>query len=109
MKDKAMIIGLLVISTLLGAVGQFFFKYSFADRGSFAALMLVGLLSYALSTVIYLFVLSRVHLSWAYSMGGISYVFAVLLAYIILMEKVPPLRWVGVLAIAVGVVLIGFS
>jgi uncharacterized membrane protein len=109
MKGKTTIICLLIASTLLGAVGQFFFKYSFSSSGSFAAFMLIGLLSYALSTAIYLSVLSRVHLSWAYSMGGISYVFAVLLAYIVLMEQVPPLRWAGVVAIALGVVLIGLS
>lgn len=109
MTHKARLIGLLVVSTLLGAVGQFYFKYAFSDQGSFAAFLLVGLLSYALSTAVYFLVLSRVHLSWAYSMGGISYVFAVLLAHTVLMEHVPPLRWAGVLVIAVGVVLIGFS
>ena len=109
MTDKAKIIGLLVISTLLGAVGQFYFKYSFANRGDFAVLMLVGLASYALSTLIYLFVLSRVHLSFAYSMGGLSYIFAVILAALFLNESVPLLRWAGVITIAIGVVFIGLS
>lgn len=50
-----------------------------------------------------------VHLSWAYSMGGLSYIFAVLLAHLALGESVPFLRWVGVLVIAVGVAMIGLS
>ena len=107
--DKTRSIGMLLASTLLGAVGQFFFKYAFVNHGSFAILLLIGLLSYAVSTAVYLYVLSRVHLSWAYSVGGISYVFAVVLAYLVLSENIPPLRWVGVLVIAIGVVLIGAS
>ena len=67
---------MLFVSTMLGAVGQFFFKYSFMDVGSFVVLLMIGLLSYAISTIVYFYVLSRVHLSWAYSLGGISYVFA---------------------------------
>ena len=109
MGEKARNLTMLFVSTMLGAVGQFFFKYSFLNAGSFAVLLLIGLLSYAASTAVYFYVLSRVHLSWAYSVGGLSYVFAVLLAYLILSENIPPLRWAGVLVIALGVVLIGIS
>jgi uncharacterized membrane protein len=108
-EGKLRIIGMLLISTLLGAIGQFFFKYSFLNGISFMLFMLMGLISYAVSTAVYFYVLSWVHLSWAYSIGGISYVFAVVLAHFVLLESVPPLRWVGVLVISIGVVLIGFS
>ena len=83
--EKSKSIGLLVVSTLLGAMGQLFFKYSFVNAGSFLILLLIGILAYAASTAVYFYVLSRVHLSWAYSVGGISYVFAVLLAVQVLM------------------------
>ena len=109
MGEKARNLAMLFVSTMLGAVGQFFFKYSFIDTGSFVVLLMIGLLSYAISTVVYFYVLSRVHLSWAYSLGGISYVFAVLLAHFILIEDIPLLRWVGVIVITIGVVLIGAS
>ncbi len=75
----------------------------------FMVLLAVGIVSYLFSTVIYFYVLSRVHLSFAYSMGGLSYIFAVILAALFLNESVPFLRWVGVLTIAFGVVLIGLS
>lgn len=100
---------MLFASATLGAVGQFFFKYAFVNQSSFIMLLIIGLLSYAASTVVYLYVLSRVHLSWAYGVSGLSYILAVVLAYLALSEKVPPLRWAGVLVIAIGVVLIGAS
>jgi drug/metabolite transporter (DMT)-like permease len=99
----------LLCSTFLGALGQFFFKGAFDSTGLFAELLAIGLISYIFSTVFYFYVLSRTHLSWAYSIGGLSYIFAVLLARFALSESVPPLRWVGVLVITVGVVLIGLS
>lgn len=98
----------LVISTALGATGQFLFKYAFLD-GSLLITLLLGLCAYAISTGIYFYVLSRVHLSWAYALGGMSYILTVLLAATALNESVPPLRWLGVLMIAFGVVLVGIS
>lgn len=107
--ERARNVGLLTVSTLLGAIGQFFFKYSFINAGNFMILLSIGLLSYIISTIVYFYVLSRVHLSWAYSIGGLSYIFAVLLAHFILLERIPLLRWVGVFVIVIGVALIGIS
>ena len=55
----------------------------------------------------YFYVLSRAHLTWVYGIGGLAYIFAVILANFI--ETVPLLRWVGVIVITIGVALIGFS
>jgi len=98
---------MLVVSTFLGGAGQLLFKYAFLNQVIYA--LVLGLLAYGVSTIIYLFVLSRVHLSWAYSLGGMSYVFAAIFAAAILTENVPILRWVGVGVIVVGVALIGIS
>lgn len=109
MKEKSANISMLVFSTLLGATGQFFFKYAFMEGALFAELLAIGIAAYLVSTVTYFYVLSRVHLSFAYSMGGLSYIFAVVLAALFLGENVPLLRWAGVLVIAAGVLLIGLS
>jgi uncharacterized membrane protein len=109
MKDsKKISIGLLVISTILGGLGQFLFKYAFLDK-MLALTLAAGLGAYAISTAIYFYVLSRVHLSWAYAITGISYIVAVIFAATLLMENVSPLRWAGVLIIAFGVLLVGLS
>lgn len=108
-RDKIDALALLVVSTLLGAIGQFLFKLSFTVAGEFLYILALGVLLYVIATVIYLFVLSRTHLSWAYSLVGLSYIFAVLLAYLFLGENIPVLRWAGVLVIFSGVLLIGLS
>ena len=69
----------------------------------------VGLLAYGISTIVYFYVLSRVHLSWAYTIGGMGYVIAIVLAAVVLGEPVSALRWAGILVITLGVVLIGLS
>jgi uncharacterized membrane protein len=109
MKSKWKYIAMLFLSTTLAALGQLYFKESLSVSGILIPPLGVGLLAYALSTMIYLVVLSRAHLSWTYGIGGLSYVMATILATTILSESVPPLRWLGVFVIFIGVILIGFS
>jgi len=99
------------LSTFLGAVGQIFFKIGVVSSTSLFLVfyVLVGILAYALSTLAYFYVLSRTHLSWAYSFGGLSYIFASVMALLFLSEQVPGLRWVGIGIIALGTFLIGIS
>jgi uncharacterized membrane protein len=108
-KDRKLVYALLSIcSTTLGGVGQFLFKLSFSD-GSIILTLGLGIGSYLVSTAIYFYVLSRVHLSWAYGLSGLSYILAVFLSASVLGEAVSMLRWAGVLVIALGVVLVGLS
>ncbi len=97
----------IVIAAFLGAVGQIIFKYS-VTGGLNAPLILTGIAVYMASTSIYITVLSRTHLSWAYSLGGLSYIFAVFFAAVFLHEAVGA-RWIGVGLIAVGAALVGMS
>lgn len=108
-KRKAL--SFLAVSTLLGATGQLLFKFSFqfGFSSTFAFYMGLGLFAYVASTVFYFYVLSRMHLSWTYSISGISYVIAVVLAAALLQEYIPPIRWVGVLIVTAGIFLIGVS
>lgn len=109
MKDsKIVCIALLLISTILGGVGQFLFKYAFLDN-MLVVTLAAGLGAYALSMAVYFYILSRVNLSWAYGFGGVSYIVAVIFAATLLGENVTILRWSGVLAIAFGVLLVGIS
>jgi len=101
---------MLLASTALGAVGQVLFKVAVTSaETALAEYLILGLAIYAVSTVIYLYVLSRSHLSWAYGFAGLSFVFASLIAAVFLAEPVPPLRWVGIGVITLGTVLIGLS
>lgn len=102
----------LLASTFLGALGQLLFKFGLNIVGmplSLAFWVGMGFAFYALSTVIYILVLSRTHLSWAYGIGGLSYIFATIFAFYILMENIPLARWIGIGVIFAGVLLIGLS
>ncbi len=107
MSEKFQNVMVLVCSTFLGAIGQFAFKYSFLFPLYKIPIFVLGIAAYGLSTVLYFYVLSRIHLSWAYSMGGLSYIFVIIFAALI--ERVPFVRIVGTLIIACGVFLIGLS
>ena len=72
-------------------------------------LLWLGLALFGISALFWLIVLSRVRLSVAYPVVGISYILIVLLARFRLHEHVPTLRWIGVSVIALGIAIIGFS
>lgn len=72
-------------------------------------LLWFGLVLFGVSAMFWLVVLSRVRLSVAYPLVGVSYIIIVLLARFRLHEDVPVLRWVGVTVIALGIAIIGFS
>jgi multidrug transporter EmrE-like cation transporter len=54
-------------------------------------------------------VLSRVDLSIAYPLVGVSYIVIVGLSRFLFQEHVPTLRWMGVSLIALGIALVGVS
>ncbi|MEM3791509.1 MAG: EamA family transporter [Candidatus Micrarchaeaceae archaeon] len=101
---------ILVFSTFLGAVGQFFFKLGL-EESAYAeyALIFLGICAYLLSTLFYFFVLGRTQLSWAYSFIGLSYIFTLMLASVFLHERVHVAGWIGVALIFLGTALIGKS
>jgi drug/metabolite transporter (DMT)-like permease len=65
-----------------------------------------GLLLFGLSAVVWLWVLSRASLSFAYPFAALTYLFIVLVDRFWLDEVVPPLRWGGVAFIMTGIVLV---
>ena len=72
-------------------------------------LVLVGLGLYALGAVAWLTVLSRVPLSFAYPLLATSYAVTPVLAWLLLRESVPSLRWLGIAVICLGVILVSRS
>ena len=111
MKDGKMLFAtILVISAFLGAVGQLLFKLGLSSSlGMLVAFIAAGFIAYVISTVLYFYILGRSHLSWAYGFVGFSYIFTELLAYYVLAEHVDADKWIGVLVIVAGTVLIGLS
>ncbi len=109
--SKQYFIALLVAATFLGAVGQLLLKYALLNTSivTLSLFIILGFIVYMISSTMYLYVLGRMHLSWAYGFGGLSYIFAALLAMLVLGEPISSLRWAGIIVIAVGTALVGLS
>jgi drug/metabolite transporter (DMT)-like permease len=72
--------------------------------------MVVGGLSlYVLGAVAWLAVLSRVPLSLAHPTLALSFVLTPMLAWLVLGESVPGLRWLGIATICAGIVVVSRS
>jgi len=68
-----------------------------------------GVALYAVSALVWLVVLSRVELSFAYPMISVGYIAVVILSRLIFHEQVSAIRVLGTLVICVGVILISRS
>jgi len=117
-----MLIALILVSVTLAAVAQLTLKAGMNQvRDSFGVVGLnggslravgttpmvwLGLVLFGLSAAVWLMVLSRTSLSFAYPFAAITYILIVLFDRFVLDETVPPLRWAGVAFIAVGIVLV---
>ncbi|MDR0766738.1 MAG: EamA family transporter [Odoribacteraceae bacterium] len=68
--------------------------------------LLVSGLCMVAATFLWLYIIKHYDFSMAYPMISISYIFGMLAAIFIFHETVPPSRWLGVLFITGGVILI---
>ena len=106
-KTKKLLFAFLILSTLLASFGQLFFKLGIGS--GMLVYLAAGFAAYLFSTFFYLHALGHSHLSWAYGVGGLSYIFASILALFFLGETISPLRWLGILVIAFGTALVAIS
>ena len=113
-------------SVSLGVVGQLSLKVGMNRVGAIDAASLarpmetlarvvsvpmvwVGLACYGLSAALWLVILSRFDLSFAYLMLAAMYVLIPLLSWLVLGEQIPPLRWLGMVVVVSGVVIVARS
>ena len=124
-RSKTVLIGLILISVTLAAVAQLTLKHGMNQVSDYGARPLelgqpvatlqriasnlsvwVGLATFAASAMVWLVVLSRASLSFAYPFAALTYVLILLFDQFVLDETVPPLRWAGVAFIGVGIILV---
>jgi len=106
-------IGQLILKTGMNQVGELFFKKT-NILGNFIKIfsnpmVILGLFFYFSSALVWLVVLSKEKLSFVYPLVAASYVITVFLSKVILKENVPPLRWLGLAVIVIGILLIAKS
>ncbi|WP_019424796.1 EamA family transporter [Paenibacillus sp. OSY-SE] len=107
---------LLFMNITMLVAGQVLFKMGLDRMGgvtlvtSWKALfiphILVGLVLYALATLVWFVVLSRMSLSTAYPISSLAYVFGMIVALIVFNEPVSITKWIGAGIIIFGVILI---
>jgi drug/metabolite transporter (DMT)-like permease len=121
-ESHAMLIALILLSVAVAAVAQLTLKHGMNqvvatngrlgfDGGSLGAVVStpavwLGLLLFGGSAVVWLVVLSRTTLSFAYPFASLTYVLILLADRFLLDQRVPPLRYAGVAFIVVGIVLV---
>ena len=120
------ILSLIVLTSICDTINQLFLKSAINSLGiSLSAdiikilkfifrLILIprvwlGFLFSVLSLCIWLFVLSRADLNFAFSADSMHYIFIALASRIFLKEKIGPKRGFGTLLIVVGIILVSVS
>ena len=114
----------ILTAVTIGVAGQVFIKiglnslgdidFSKSLIGSYGKIFLspfiiLGTFTYFFSVLFWLYALSKVDLSFAYPFLALSYVLIILVSRCFLGENVSLIRWVGVLVICFGVLLIAKS
>lgn len=114
---------LLFISISLAVLGQLLMKRGMQIFGAFPLSDLIGkiipmilnpfvflgLSAFAVSSLFWLAVLSRLDLSLVYPMVSIGYIFVAILSWAFLGEQLSLIRWAGIMVICAGVFLISRS
>jgi drug/metabolite transporter (DMT)-like permease len=72
-------------------------------------LVWLGLGCYGMSAMLWLVVLSRLDLSYAYLLLASMYVLIPLVSWLFLGERISPMRWVGMVVVVLGVVIVAKS
>ncbi|MRR37484.1 hypothetical protein EG829_23080 [bacterium] len=75
----------------------------------FSPYVLAGTLMYCLSVVFWLYSLTKVELSYAAPFLALTYIFIVLASWLFLNESVSLMRWIGVVIVSVGVLIVSLS
>ena len=117
-------LALTLISVLLGAVGQIFVKIgaqhlelAFTSDHLLQSLItivkngpvMLGMVLYGLSFVLWVKVLSKVELSYAYPLVSLGYIVIMVFSYFYFKEEISFYRAIGVSFIAIGVVFVARS
>ncbi|MEH7107511.1 EamA family transporter [Bacillus sp. JJ1764] len=85
---------------LHGNIIQKFFQFFFSP------FILAGFVLYIAATGIWMYLLSKLPLSFLYPIQSLAYVFAIFIALFLFKESIPVTRWVGTGVILFGVYLI---
>src|SRR3954463_268040 len=107
----------LMLVIVLGTVGQLALKFAVREnvrpysglRTLVNSPMLIWLLCYVVTVVLWLIVLRTIPLSQAFPILGLQFALIPLAAARMLREQITQTQWIGIVVIVVGVALVGQS
>ncbi len=116
MQTQLWAIGLVIIVGLVGGLGPIYLKKG-SEKINFSKFstiyknrsLIIGILIYGLGMVIFIPALKGGDLSVLYPFVGLVYVWVSIYSIFMLKEKMNLLKWLGILAIVIGVSFIGFG
>ncbi len=120
-----LVIGLFLIDALLNVAGQLSLKFGMSKIGNFALsvgslpavflkaafnpYVVLGLFCYGMGFLVWLIVLAKAEVSYAYPMISLGYVLTALLAWQLFGENVTFIRMAGIVVTCLGVFIIARS
>jgi drug/metabolite transporter (DMT)-like permease len=122
---KYLVLALILVDVILNVTGQLILKFGMAKfgnfslslstlppiflRAAFSPYILLGLACYGLGFLVWLIVLAKAEVSYAYPLISLGYVFTAILARALFGEAVTVTRMAGILVTCLGVFLIARS
>jgi multidrug transporter EmrE-like cation transporter len=122
---KSVVLALITLDVFLNVAGQLSLKYGMSQIGNFSISLstlppvflkaatnlnvLLGLVCYGLGFMVWLIVLAKAEVSYAYPLISLGYVFTAILARFMFGESVSFTRMAGILVTCLGVFLIARS
>ena len=122
---KYLVLGLIMVDVVLNVAGQLSLKYGMSQLGNFSLSLstlppvflkaatnlnvLLGLFCYGLGFLVWLIVLAKAEVSYAYPLISLGYVFTAILARLLIGEAVSFTRMAGILIICLRVFLVARS
>ncbi len=120
-----LVLGLILLDVALNVAGQLSLKFGMSKIGNFALAVeslppvffkaafnpyiILGLLCYGMGFMVWLIVLAKAEVSYAYPMISLGYVFTALLAWQLFGENVTFIRLAGIFVTCLGVFIIARS
>jgi len=120
-----LVLTLIMLDVGLNVLGQLSLKFGMSKLGNFAVSLsalppvfvqaafnpyiLLGMLCYGLGFLVWLVVLAKAEVSYAYPLISLGYVFTAILARVLIGEAVTLSRMAGILVICLGVFLVARS
>ena len=122
---KSVVLTLIMLDVILNVAGQLSLKYGMSQIGNFTVSLstlppvflkaatnlsiLTGLVFYGLGFLVWLIVLAKAEVSYAYPLISLAYVFTAVLARFMFGENLSITRMLGILVTCLGVFLIARS